>query len=99
MLVVLIKDGKLFLIQSYTYQTADDVLYYLLNIAEQFQLSITETQVEVSGILDTKSHEFDYVEKLFKQISFSDLKEDNLFRNYIGEYPPHYFTPFINLTL
>ena len=99
MLVVLIKDGKLFLIQSYTYQTADDVLYYLLNIAEQFQLSITETQVEVSGILDVKSHEFDYVEKLFKQISFSDLKQYNLFRNFIGEYPPHYFTPFINLTL
>ncbi len=99
MLVLLIKDGKLFLIQSYIYQTADDVLYYLLNIAEQFQLSTTEIQVEISGILDVKSHEFDYIEKLFKKISFSDLKEDDLFKNYIGEYPPHYFTPFINITL
>jgi len=99
MLVVLIKDGKLFLIQSYTYQTADDVLYYLLNIAEQFQLSTTETKVGISGIIDVKSHEFDYIEKLFKKISFSDLKADNLFQNFTGEYPPHYFTPFLNLTV
>ncbi len=95
MVVVLIKDGKLFLIQSYTYQTADDVLYYLLNIADQFQLSPNEAEVEISGIMDIKSHKFDYIEKLFKKISFSDIEPGNPFQNFIGEYPPHYFTHFL----
>ena len=99
MLVVLVKDGKLFLIQSYAHQTADDVLYYLLNIAEQFQLSTTDTNVEVSGIIDVKSHEFDFIEKLFKKISFTELEADNTFRNSAVDYPQHFFTPFLNLTV
>ncbi|OIR00628.1 hypothetical protein GALL_173190 [mine drainage metagenome] len=97
--VVLLKNGILHLIQSYSYQTPDDVLYYLLNIAEKFDISTTETPVEVSGLIDIKSQYFDYIEKIFKQISFETLKADNIFSNYSGEYPPHYFTPFLNLTV
>lgn len=97
--VVLLKEGRLHLIQSFNFQTPDDVLYYLLNIAEQFQISTTDTPVQISGLIDLKSPYFDYIEKVFKQISFETLKVDNVFRNYSGEYPPHYFTPFLNLTL
>ena len=99
MLIVLVKDGKLQLIQSYNYKTEEDVLYYLLNIVQQFNLSPTDTQVELSGIIDVKSHHFDYIEKLFKQISFATVSNDNILLNYIGDYPQHYFTPFLNLAL
>jgi hypothetical protein len=99
MVVVLVKEGKLQLIQSYNYKNEDDVLYYLLNIVQQFNLSLTDTQVELSGVIDVKSHHFDYIEKMFKQISFATLGNENILLNYIGDYPQHYFTPFLNLAL
>lgn len=97
MLIVLMKDGQLQLIQSYSFQTADDVLYYLLNITQQFGLSPQEIQVEISGLIDIKSQKFEYIQKVFSKISFDTISNENFFRNYIGEYPLHYFSPFLNL--
>lgn len=99
LLIVLIKDSHLQLIQSYDFQIADDVLYHLLNITQQFGLAPSEIQVEISGLIDIKSHKFEYIQKVFNQISFDTISNENNFRNYIGEYPLHYFSPFLNLVL
>lgn len=99
MLLVVLAEGKLQLIQSYAYTTAEDILYYLLAIAEQFHLSATETRVDISGIIDLQSKHFGYIEKVFKNLNFTTLHTDNIFLNYIDKYPPHYFTPFLNLTV
>lgn len=99
LLIILIKDSHLQLIQSYDFQIADDVLYHLLNITQQFGLAPSEIQVEISGLIDIKSHKFEYIQKVFNQISFDTISNENNFRNYIGEYPLHYFSPFLNLVL
>ena len=94
---IVIKSGKLQLIQSYSFQTADDILYYLLSIAKQFQLSTIETQVKVSGIIDSKSTEMDYIVKVFNIISLNTEMPDLDFKKNSSGYPLHYFTPFLNL--
>ena len=97
--VSVIKSGKLQLIQSYGFQTADDILYYLLSIAKQFQLSTKETQVKVSGIIDCKSPELDYIGKVFNEISLNTKMPDLDFKKQLSGYPLHYFTPFLNLVI
>lgn len=97
--VVVIYYGKLHLIQSYRYQTAEDVLYYLLSIAQQYNLPVTDTQVELSGIIDAKSHQYDYLAKVFAKISFETVNTDGIFRSHNGLYPSHYLSPFINLAV
>lgn len=97
LVVSVIKSGKLQLIQSYSFQTADDILYYLLSIAKQFQLSTRETQVKISGIIDIKSTEMDYIRKVFNKISLNTEIPDLDFKKNISGYPLHYFTPFLNL--
>ena len=99
LIVCVIKFGKLQLIQSYSFQTADDILYYLLSIAKQFQLSTTETRVKVSGIIDIKSPEMDYIAKVFNKISLNTEVPDLIFKKNSSGYPLHYFTPFLNLVI
>lgn len=92
-----LKSGKLQLIHSYDFQTADDILYYLLSITKQFQLSTAETQVKVSGIIDVKSPEMDYISKVFSKITINTEMPGLDFKRNISSYPLHYFTPFLNL--
>jgi hypothetical protein len=95
--IVVMKEGKLQLIQSCSFQTAEDVLYYLLRVTQQFHLSTSDTQVEVSGIIDVKSQQFEYIGKVFSKISLDEALTDSGFKNHSGDYPVHYFTPFFNL--
>ena len=99
MIVLLMQHGKLQLIQSYAFQTADDVLYHLLNIANQFQLSVNDTRVNLSGLIDPKSHHLEYITKIFNHISYSDQPTSTLFQNGKTGFPSYYFTPFVNLSL
>lgn len=98
LVVSVISAGKLQLIQTYSFQTAEDVLYYLLNIVQQLKLPTTATRVDVSGMVDIKSQEMEYIRKIFTNISVEANLIDAEFKNLSNGYPLHYFTPFLNLT-
>jgi hypothetical protein len=97
--MVLVNNNTLQFIQSYDYQTAEDVLYYLLNLIEQFNLSVEYTEVELSGFIQTRSNLFDYIQKVFPKISFDKISDELLLKENLEEYPPHYFSPFLNLAV
>jgi hypothetical protein len=94
--VALMNHNKLQLIQSYSFETPDDLLYLLLNLLQQFGITASELQIEVSGMLDVKSKNMEYLNKLFPKIVFDIYVEDAGFKNFCKEYPIHYFTPFLN---
>ena len=93
---VLMHYGKLQLIQSYHFETADDMLYYLLNIVHQFNITAADLSIEVSGMLDIKSKKMEYVAKLFPKLTFDNNLSGASFKAFVKEYPAHYFTAFYN---
>ncbi|WP_300599676.1 DUF3822 family protein [Niabella sp.] len=94
--VVAVKDGKLLLAQHYTYKAPEDVLFYLLKIAEVHQLAQTEVQVNVSGLIDADA-------QLYKMLYAYFLNIRLMNAGWLAEAeqtcPPHYFTTLKQIAL
>ncbi|MDE3235461.1 MAG: DUF3822 family protein [Bacteroidota bacterium] len=99
MIVVAINKSMLQLVQSYCFQSPDDMLYYLLSIVQQFNLPVEETKVELSGIVDAKSHYVEYIKKIFSHVSFESVPMEGSVKAQAHLYPTHYFSPFMNLVV
>jgi hypothetical protein len=89
--VLVIKDEKLQLLQSYYYETSEDVIYQLLNITEQLHLDVTSVFIQVSGLIEADSTMYAEMRKNFLEISLEEasvnLNDDR------SPIPSHYFTP------
>jgi hypothetical protein len=95
-IAVVVKEGKLQFVQSFSYDTKEDVLYHLANLNQQFSLNPVHSQLEISGRFDTGSALHQQLQPLFGLISFDTTEPDGIFKT-AGEYPLHYFTPFHKL--
>jgi Protein of unknown function (DUF3822) len=98
MIVAVVFDNKLSLLQSYPYKTAEDVIYYLLNIVQEFGLNIGSTPIEVSGMLDISSKHFELLENVFSRLSLEALSADSVFKDHLNVSNAHFYTPFVNLS-
>lgn len=99
MLVTVIYGNKLMLMQSYNYNSPEDIIYYLLNIVQEFSLNVQSTPVEVSGMLDISSRHFELLENVFGRLSLETVSTDSIFKEHIGVANAHYYTPFYNLSI
>lgn len=69
----LINNGKLFLYNTFTYQTLEDLVYYPLFIAEQFNLNPTQLYLNLSGNVFPNSPEFEMIKKYFSVVHLAPL--------------------------
>jgi hypothetical protein len=92
------KDGLLSLVQSYEYQSPEDVLYDLLNISRQLSFTGTDLTLHVSGMIDLKSTLYDELRKYFENVEV-DVMDESLLAVDVHEHPAHYFTPFFKLAV
>ncbi len=97
-LVNVIKDGQLNLLQSYTYEAAEDVGYYLLNIYDQLGLSPETTPVVLSGMIDVASALYIEIHKYFGLVELDNFSE-NSNEPALSDYPAHFFSPLLKLAL
>jgi hypothetical protein len=93
MLVIAVKQQQLQLIQSFSYQAAEDIVYHLLNTCKQTDTEANETNINVSGLIDIDSNNYKLLKKYFPKLKLQNT-DTQLQQN---EYPLHYFTPFFNL--
>jgi hypothetical protein len=98
MIVAVLKEGNLQLIQTFVYETPEDVLYYLLNITQQFQLFSDDLTLRISGMIDLDFKLYRELITYFKKVIVENVNKSNLQLN-ITDHPLHYFAPFFNLTL
>ncbi|MES2892998.1 MAG: DUF3822 family protein [Bacteroidota bacterium] len=89
---VLLKEGKLQVVQSYCYKTPDDVAYYLLNICQRFETDLSVVTVHLSGMIDATSALYSELYKYFLNVFFEALPEEYEYPESISKYPPHYFS-------
>lgn len=99
MLVMVIYNNQLKLVQTYNYNSPEDILYYLLNILQEFSLNVESTFVEVSGLIDINSQHFLLLQSLFSKLSLEAVNNQPLFTNSVPVANAHYYTPFINAAL
>jgi len=99
MLVTVIYGNKLMLMQSYPYSSPEDIIYYLLNIVQEFSLNVKSTPVEVSGTLDIASRHFELLENVFGRLSLETIGGNGIFKDHLNVSNAHFYTPFINLGL
>ncbi|MGI8636230.1 MAG: DUF3822 family protein, partial [Segetibacter sp.] len=98
MIAAVVKDGNLQLIQSFVYDKPEDVLYYLLNIAQQFEMFTASLTVQISGMINLEFKLYRELITYFKTVIVENGDEAYAKVN-VGEHPVHYFTPFFNLAL
>jgi Protein of unknown function (DUF3822) len=99
MLVTVIYGNKLMLMQSYPYNSPEDIIYYLLNIVQEFSLNVSSTPVEISGMIDINSRHFELLENVFGRLSLETVATESIFKEHLNVANAHYYTPFINLSI
>ena len=96
-IAALIKSGELQIIQTYPYQSSVDVIYYLLNMCNQFK--VTGIPVCIGGMIDIDSDLHKEIARHFSNIVFDGLPVDYDFPDSFKELPPHYFSHLFSLAL
>jgi len=96
--VVAVRNNSLLLAQIFSYNSAEDVLYFLLKICRQYSLLQHEVSVGLSGLIDKQSAVFKELYQYFVNIRFAPLENRVQLSEAFSEYPDHYFTSLSRLT-
>jgi len=94
---VLIRNHSLMMAQIFSYLKAEDVLYYLLKICNQFSISQTEVHVILYGLIDKNSSVFKELHQYFLLIDFALPQNHIQLSEAFKDYPPHFFTSLSRL--
>lgn len=98
MLVSVYKDERLQLVQTFLYQVPEDVVYFLLNICRQFELSPEEAAFVVSGYVEEDSALMTEVKKYFLHCIL-DEPPQTFSRSVFNPLPAHFFSSLLKMAL
>ncbi len=99
LLFALFRAGRLQIIQTFEYDTAEDVMYHLLNACQQFDVNTEEVDITVSGLLDDHSSVYSELTKYFLNIELDDRPDAFSYNAVFNEHPSHFFTTLFNVAL
>ncbi|MEO8766492.1 MAG: DUF3822 family protein [Ginsengibacter sp.] len=88
--LVLVREGILQLLNSFSYNTSSDVLYILMNACRQF--GVDNIPVTISGLLDKNSSLAKEVHQYFTAVNFSALPEGAAYTEAFSQHPSHYIS-------
>lgn len=98
-IVAVFKNNALQLVQTFYYQTPEDVSYQVLAIGEQFGISQENMVLQVGGLIDRQSALATELEKYFMHIEYIPAPGEISNAEIFNEYPGHYFSPILNFAL
>ncbi|MEI9933264.1 MAG: DUF3822 family protein [Ferruginibacter sp.] len=90
--ITLMKEGKLQLIQCFYFQTAEDVIYHLLNVCQAHRMNTKEVDLHIAGLLDIKSALYLKINHEFKNITLETHPLNFQFASEIEKIPAHFFS-------
>lgn len=96
---VVFKNNALQLIQTYHYDTPDDVSYQLLALCTRFNLDHQQVILKISGLLDGQSKLYQELFKYFLNIEWEAPAAGAQLHEAFEAYPAHYFSPLLNMAL
>jgi hypothetical protein len=97
---IVITEGKRLLFHNaFSYNSREDVIYYMIFVMEQLAINPEETEVFLSGIIDRDSKLFEIMYKYVRHISFLKLSDQFNYSYHYSDIPEHYFYNLINSRL
>lgn len=90
--LMLCKEGRLQVVQSYSFSSPEDTAYHLLDVCRNFEVQPVTVKLHLSGMIDKKSNLFNAIYKYFLNIQFDSLPSGYTFVEDIKLYPPHFFS-------
>lgn len=92
-------EGRLQLIQTFNFQTPEDVAYYLLLMAQQLGVPQGSVVLSISGMIDRQSALYTELQKYFQEVFEEGLPARISANGLLEEFPPHYFSPLLKMSL
>jgi hypothetical protein len=99
MVTLVIRQGKVHLMQTFHYQDVRDVAYHLLNTCRQLDINPEEIKVLVGGLIDRQSNLSEELHKYFLQIDFEKIDESIKVTDELKELPLHYFSSILKMAV
>jgi hypothetical protein len=90
---------KLEFFNSFNYREKEDIVYYLLNVMEQFKLSVMYTDVYISADLDNHEEIFEYLNNYLHQVKFIKPLGKYTYSYIFDEFQLTRFANLFNLSL
>lgn len=91
--------GQLQLIQTWNYQTPEDVSYQLLALCNCMKVEPETLTLRLSGLIDEESNLYQELLKYFLHIRWEVVPEPVSMEEPFSQYPPHYFSPLLKMAL
>lgn len=98
-IVTLIKDDQLQFIQTFNYQSSEDVLYHIMNVINQHDILIDSLNVLISGKIDLDKTTYILIQQYFSNIEIEKSESGIALSEKLSAYPSHYFTSYFNVEL
>lgn len=95
--VIVFRNGSLQLTQTFPYTSPEDVLYSLLKICNQFDISQQEVMISLSGLIEKDSSIYRELYKYFIQLDFETIPDSISVSQALSEYPLHYYSSICKL--
>lgn len=96
-MVAVCRSNQLLLLQTYEYESPEDISYYLLSICEQFALDQEQVKLSLSGMIDQQSALYSELEKYFVNREFENAGAWTWADGLLSELPDHYFSPLFQM--
>jgi len=89
--IFLFSDSELKIAKHFTYSTATDAVYHLLNVCRQFGKDPSEINLSLTGLVDKESILYQEIYKYFLHIDLRTFDRMNVSESF-DQYPKHYFS-------
>jgi hypothetical protein len=99
MVVLVVRQGRVQLIQTFLYQDTKDVAFYLLNCCRQLGMNQEGVRLLVGGLIDRQSTLSSELHKYFLQVYFEDIDESIKVTDELKELPLHYFSSILKMAV
>jgi hypothetical protein len=92
-------NGDLQLVQTWNYQTPEDVSYQLLAMCNCMKVEPEALTLHLSGLIDEESNLYQELLKYFLQIRWEVVPDSVTLEEPFRQYPAHYFSPLLKMAL
>lgn len=96
--VILLQNHNLRLFNTYTYKSPNDLLYYIINLYEQLKISQTDSELILSGFVETNSLLALNLKKFIKIVYFEARNTEYNYFYKFQDIAPHYYFYFLNIS-
>ncbi len=95
---MLTADGQLQAIQTFSFETPEDVSYYLLQLCQAYAAPLEDTWLHLGGLVDEHSALFQSLYSFFPRVAFAGMPEGMSLPAGLQQYPEHYFSHLFALS-